>query len=136
MPRQNAFQEVFQNLYLSNFIYTFLPKELKVKNGNGSDVYFFGKKVYLRGIQTWKVELDSFLYVSRYLSSSFLNKYKNNLQKFLNGIELYPKGWLVENPWLIAWFAQLSYAKPPFLKLLDDNDVEYCRKGFTLHLKK
>ena len=136
MSCHNVFKEVFQNLYLSNYIYTFLPKEIKVKNGIGSDVYFFGKKVYLRGIQTWRIELDSSSYVSKYLSSSFLDKYKKNLQRFLNGIELYPKGWLVKNSWMIAWFAQLSYTKPPFLKLLDDNDVEYCRNGCTLHLKK
>ena len=130
------FKKVFENLYLSKYIYSFLPNEVKIKNGNGSDVYFFGKKVYAEGIKTWKKEKDSFTYISNYLSSTFLLVYKKNVQTFLYGLKLYPKGWLVTNPWLISWFAQLSYTKPPFLKLLDDNDVEYCRKGFTSHLKK
>ena len=128
-----SYQKVFENAYLCSFIYSFLPKVINIKNGNNDQVYFFGKKMYIQGMMVKELNdlfcLDSVRYVSKYVPPTFAEKHEKAMRRFLNGMRLYPSGWLVLNPSLISWFCQASYAMPTFVRLLLDNDIKYYREG-------
>lgn len=121
-------QKVYENLYLRDYIYSYVYLGKKIRNGNNDHVSFFGKKMYFeQGNRVEQIELDTIDYLAEWIPNGKdvvkTVAFKKHFRMFLKSVYLYPLGWVVKSPSpILCFFAQTSYTYtvPSFIKFLDD----------------